>query len=274
MRANSLPQPTRCSRRSAENASDPDHVLGTIVEIARRLCHSQSAQIYLVDGENFRLSKAVGLSDETLEYLALHPLATNDRGALIGRVGLGRPTEQIVDVLADPDYGRFDLQRIAGYRTTIGSPLLLDDEVVGVLVLWRNNVQAFDPRERAFLETFSAQAAIAIRTLDLVTALESRSVELAGKVRQLEALAEVGEAVSSSLDLDEVLSTIVMNAVHMSGADGGSVMQYVGEERSFWVRNAYGTSAELIAKLRRHQYRYRHHVGGKGRQRGPTAPGA
>jgi len=232
------------------NATDPDAALGTIVESARRLCRAQVAQIYRVDGEYFRLSKGIGLTDDVAEYLTTHPLLTLDPSALVGRVGLGRKTEQIVDVLTDPEYGRYDLQRMAGYRTTIGSPLLLDDEVVGVLLLWRTEVEAFDENEMAVLETFSAQATVAIRTLDLVTELEARSAELARKVEQLQSLADVGEAVSSSLDLDEVLLTIVMNAVRMSGADGGSIMQYVEHDRSFSVRTAYGTSPELIAKLR------------------------
>lgn len=230
------------------SASDPHSVLSTIVESAARLCHSQAAQIYLVEGETFQLAQSVGIDEEYLAYLAEHPLVF-DRGALIGRVGLERRTEQIVDVLADPDYSRFDLQRRAGYRTTIGAPLMLD-ELVGVLMLWREEVQAFDERDIALLETFSAQAAIAIRTLDLVAALDARSNELARKVDQLEALAGVSEAVSSSLDLDEVLQTIVVNAVRMSGADGGSIMQYVEGDRSFSVRSTYGTSEALIAKLR------------------------
>jgi signal transduction histidine kinase/ActR/RegA family two-component response regulator len=231
------------------NTNDPDAVLGTIVENARRLCRAQVAQIFRVDGDVFRLGKAVGLTDEHAEYLTRHPM-TVDRKSLAGRVGLGRKTEQIVDVLDDPDYGRYDLQRISGFRTVLGAPLLLDDEVVGVLIVQRSEVEAFDQRETAVLEAFSAQAAIAIRTLDLVKALEVRSVELARKVDQLQALADVGEAVSSSLDLDEVLLTIVMNAVRMSGADGGSIMQYLEHDHSFSVRTAHGTSDELIAKLR------------------------
>ena len=227
---------------------DPDAVLGTILESARRLCHAEVAGLYRAVGDTFALSKAVGLDAEVAEYLNAHPL-TLDRKALIGRVGLARKTEQIVDVLADPDYGRLDLQRLAGFRTTIGSPLLLDEHVVGVLLLWRNRVQAFEEREMAVLETFSAQAAIALRTIDLVTALESRSAELARKVQQLQALVDVGEAVSSSLDLDKVLHTIVVNAVRMANADGGSIMQYVAQDRSFWVRTTHGTSQDLVAKL-------------------------
>ena len=57
-----------------------------------------------------------------------------DRDTLIGRVGLDHTTQQIADVLADPDYGRRDLQRVARFRTTMAAPLLIDDEVVGAMV--------------------------------------------------------------------------------------------------------------------------------------------
>jgi signal transduction histidine kinase/ActR/RegA family two-component response regulator len=232
------------------NSTDPDAVLGTIVDSARRLCRADTGQLYRLDGTQLSLAKAVGMPDDVVEYLTANPIMLDRRG-LIGRVCIARETAQIVDVLADPDYGLFDLQRLAGFRTTIGSPLLLDDEVVGVLSLWRNEVEAFDDAAVAVLETFSAQAAIAVRTIDLVAALESRGAELTRRVEQLQALAEVGEAITSSLDLDEVLQTIVMNAVRMAGADGGSIMQYVEDDRSFSVRTTYGTSPELVAGLRR-----------------------
>ena len=89
-----------------------------------------------------------------------------------------------------------------------------------------------------------------MRNLDLVRALEARSAELAHKVDQLEALGKLGEAVSSSLDLDTVLSTIVMHAVQMSGTDGGSLMEFDEAEQHFFVRTAYGTSDETLERLR------------------------
>jgi signal transduction histidine kinase/CheY-like chemotaxis protein len=84
----------------------------------------------------------------------------------------------------------------------------------------------------------------------LVQALESRSAELASKVEQLEALRGVGEAVSSSLNLDNVLEQIVANAVRLTGTDGGSIMEYDDEDQSFVVRTAYGSSARLVERLR------------------------
>ena len=231
------------------SASDLDVVLGTIVESARRLCRADGVQLHLVDGPNYRLARSAGLSDDFLEHMTDHPLRRDAR-SLIGRVGLERRTTQINDVLADPTYGRQDAQRIAGYRTIMGAPMLVDDEVVGVLSVWRTEVDPFEDRAIALLTAFAAAAAIAVRNLDLVRALEARSAELAHKVGQLEALGQLGEAVSSSLDLTTVLSTIVMNAVQLSGTDGGSVMEFDEAQEHFFVRTAYGTSDEVLERLR------------------------
>ena len=66
----------------------------------------------------------------------------------------------------------------------------------------------------------------------------------------MEALAEVGEAISSTLDPDEVLTTIVEHAVELSGADGGSLMEYDEESRLFRVRTTYGTSDDVREQLK------------------------
>ncbi len=197
----------------------------------------------------YRLNKTVGVSDEQIDYLLAHPMAT-DRNTLIGRVGLDHTTQQIPDVLADPDYGRRDLPQIGGFRTTMAAPMLIDDGVVGAMVLWRNDVSPFDEREMAIVTAFAGQAAMAINGVKLVQELEARRAELARKVEELEALREVGEAVGSSLDIDHVLSTITMHAAELSGTDGGSIMEYYENERAFMVRATYRTEPEVIERLR------------------------
>ena len=194
------------------SAGDADTVLTTIVESARRLCRSEAALLYVLEDGVYRVIKTVGLSEGFTEYLATHPIPL-DRRTLVGRVGLDRKTSQIADVLTDPDFGRHDLQRAAGFRTTMAAPMLFDDEVVGALSVWRNHVRPFADREMAIVSAFAGQAAMAVNGVQLVQELQERRAELAKKVDELEALSEVGEAVSSSLDLDDVLSTIVMNAV-------------------------------------------------------------
>ena len=231
------------------SAGDPVAVLATVVESACRLCRAQAAILYLLEGGLYRVITSVGLSDESIRLIAEHPMPVN-RDTLIGRVGLDRRAGQIADVLADPEYGRLDLQQAAGFRTTMGAPLLVDDRVVGALCVWRNEVSPLDDREMAIVTAFAAQAAMAVNSVRLVQQLEARGAELARKVDELEALSEVGEAVSSSLDVGDVLTTIVTHAVELSGTDGGSMMEYDEQERCFLVRSVYRTEPDVVDRLR------------------------
>jgi signal transduction histidine kinase/DNA-binding response OmpR family regulator len=232
------------------SASDLGGVLETVVESARKLCTADAGQVLLVDGDRYRLAYGSGMTSEYREFIGNNPVVL-DRETLAGRVGLDRRAMQITDVLADPDYGRTDAQRVAGYRTVMGVPMLLDNEVVGVLSVWRTQVDPFSDRAVEVLTTFAAQAALAVRTVDLVMTLESRTGELGRKVTQLEALGTVGQAVSSSLNLTEVLNTIITQAVELSGSDGGSIYEFDEDAREFRVETVCGTSPEAFGALRR-----------------------
>ncbi|MFC7595404.1 GAF domain-containing protein [Terrabacter sp. GCM10028922] len=229
--------------------SSRDHVFDAVVDNARRLLDAQVAQIYLVKGDSYVLARSSGLTAEFVDFVAQHPIA-RDRATLVGRVTIDRTIHQIDDVLADPDYRRTDYQRVGGFRTMMGAPMVVGDQVVGALNVWRTEVAPFDENDQALLMTFAEQAALALRHVELFGDLESRSAELARKVEQLEALSEVGAAISSTLVADEVLTTIVSHAVQLSGTDGGSLMEYDEASRLFGVRTAYGTSPEVIEALR------------------------
>ena len=232
------------------SASDLEGVLEAVVESARKLCAADAAQVFLVDGDRYRLAYGSGMTPEYREFIANNPVVL-DRGTLAGRVGLDRRATQITDVLADPDYGLADEQRVAGYRTVMGVPMLLDGEVVGMLSVWRTQVDPFSDHAVEVLTTFAAQAALAVRAVNLVRALESRTDELGRKVTQLEALGAVGQAVSSSLNLTEVLNTIITQAVRLSGSDGGSIYEFDEDAREFRVETVCGTSPEAFDALRR-----------------------
>ena len=223
------------------SAGDPDMVLTTIVESARRLCRSDAAQLCLLDDDRvFQLIKAVGISDQAIAYIAEHPLPL-DRATLMGRVALDRRPQQIEDVVADPEYGRLDLQRVAGFRTIMGAPLVVDDEVVGAILLWRNVVSPFAERELIIAHGLRGPGGTGDQRGPAGAGAGGRSSRAGPRVDQLEALADVGEAVSSSLDADEVLTTIVTLAVELSGTDGGSLMEFDEETQLFSVRTASGT---------------------------------
>jgi GAF domain-containing protein len=169
---------------------------------------------------------------------------------LVGRVGLERRIVQIPDVLADPIYRWPTGRELGGYRTMLGAPMLVDDRVVGVLILWRLEVDPFGDRTIDLLTTFAAQAAIAIRNVELFQQLEQRSAQLARSVDELHALGEISQAVSSSLDLGQVLDEIVTRAAELSGADGGSIFEFDADAEEFVLRTCAGTSAELVCALR------------------------
>jgi signal transduction histidine kinase/DNA-binding response OmpR family regulator len=234
------------------SVSDLEGVLETVVESARRLCAADVAQVFLADEDRYQFAYGSGMTPESQEYIVNNPAAL-DRGTLVGRVGLDRRATQITDVLADAEYSRPDLQRVAGYRTIMGVPMLLDDEVVGVLSVWRTEVDPFSDRSVEVLTTFAAQAALAVRTVDLMRTLESRTSELGRKVEQLQSLGMVGDSVSSSLNLSEVLNTIITQAVEMSGSDGGSIYEFDEGTREFRVETVCGTSPEAFDALRRTQ---------------------
>lgn len=241
------------------DAHNPGAVLDTVLEYAARLCGAAAAQLFLRDGDLFRLSRVSAETPEEYRgYLFAHPIARN-RSSTVGRAAVDRCTVQIRDVLADEDYGRLDLQRLGGFRTLLATPMILQGEVVGVLAMWRTDVAPFDDRERQLLEEFAVQGAIVLRQVDLMRALETRGLELSDKVEQLEALREVDEAVGSSLDLDEVLERVVTNAVRLTNlgfgditlsTDGGSILEYDEATDSFHVRGKYGSSPNLWEQLR------------------------
>jgi signal transduction histidine kinase/DNA-binding response OmpR family regulator len=231
------------------SASDLEGVLETVVASARKLCAADAAQVFLVDGDRYRFAYGSGTSQEYREFIASNPVVL-DRGTVAGRVGLDGRATQITDVLAEPDYGLADAQRLAGYRTVMGVPMLLDGEVIGMLTVWRTQVDPFSDRAIEILAAFAAQAALAVRTVDLVRALASGTEELGRKVTQLEALGTVGQAVSSSLNLADVLNTIITQAVQLSGSDGGSIYEFDEDAREFRVQTVCGTSQEAFDALR------------------------
>src|SRR5262249_15140869 len=99
------------------------------------------------------------------------------------------------------------------------------------------------------LKRLPSQAVIAIENVRLFQELEARTRELAHSVGELRALGEVGQAVSSTLDLQTVLSTIVRHAVQLSRTDGGVVYEYDEASEEFHLRPNHLMEAEVIEAL-------------------------
>ena len=183
-------------------------IFETVAEHAVRLCRADAAQIFVHDTDHYRLATASGGSDEYRSLLAAAAISPG-QGTVVGRVGLDRRSVLVSDILADPAYEWSEAQRLGGFRSIVAIPMLSDDEVIGVISIWRREVDPFTSREIEVATTFAAQGAVAIRNANLMQQLEFRTQELAQSVEELEGLRAVGEAVNSTLDLHEVLSKIV-----------------------------------------------------------------
>src|SRR5262249_30283298 len=103
-----------------------------------------------------------------------------------------------------PSLGMF-----SGFRTFLGVPLRPQGESIGTLTGRRNEVRPFTPAQVKLFETYADQAVIAIENVRLFQELEARTRELVQSVGELKALGEVGQTVSSTLDLETVLTRIV-----------------------------------------------------------------
>jgi signal transduction histidine kinase/CheY-like chemotaxis protein len=230
------------------SGSELQPVFETVVRHAVRLCAADAGTIHQLQGDVYEVAVALGGSAEYRRYIQEHPIPQGP-GTLVGRVGLERRTVQIADAVSDPQYQWREARELGGFRTLLGVPMLADGRVVGVIALWRAQVDPFDERTVELVTTFAAQGVIAIRNVQLFQELEQRGKQLSASIEELRALGEVSRAVSSSLDLDEVLTTIVTRAAELSRADGGSIFEYEPSTAEFVLRTCAGTSQALVDTL-------------------------
>ena len=136
-------------------------------------------------------------------------------------------------------------------RTFLAAPLRQQGgNFIGALNARRTEVRPFTPAQIKLLETFADQAVIAIENVRLFKELDERTNELTRSVGELKALGEVGQAVSSTLDLETVLTRIVSHAVQLSGTDGGAIYEYDEHSEEFLLRATDHMEEELINALR------------------------
>jgi len=232
----------------ASSPTDIQPVLDVVAENAARLCDATNAIIHRVDGN---LLRRVAIFGE----LARGPVgaeAVLDRGKLSHRAVLDRRIIHIHDLATEVETdfpGDNEVHRL-GIRTALAVPLLREDIPIGVIIIQRTEVRPFTDKQIALLKTFADQAVIAIENVRLFKELQERTRELTESVEELKALGEVGQAVSSSLDLETVLETIVARAVDLSGTDCGVIYEYDESAQEFNLRASHHMEAEAVEGLR------------------------
>jgi PAS domain S-box-containing protein len=228
---------------------DLQAVLDVLAESATRLCEADMAAIVRQRGSTYQHAATYGMPAEFDAYMAGRPILLG-RETVTGRAVLECKTIHIPDVLADPDYAMTDTQRVGGYRAIVGVPLLRDGNPIGVIVLMRREPRPFTDKQIELVTTFADQAVIAIENVRLFEEVQARTRELSQSVEELRALGEVTQAVTSTLDLETVLTTIVAKATQLSGTEAGAIYVFDEAKREFRLSATYGMTEELIAAIR------------------------
>ena len=161
----------------SRSSIDLDMVLNTLVETVARLCRADQAYMWRRRDEVYQLLASCGLSEEAKTYFLGHPPKPG-RGTVSGRVALEGRSVHIPDVLKDPEYTYTEAQKIAGFRTILGVPLLREQKLLGIFSLNRNHADPFTAKEIELATTFADQAVIAIENARLFDELRERQAEL------------------------------------------------------------------------------------------------
>jgi two-component system, NtrC family, sensor kinase len=236
----------------SQSQSEVQPVFDTIVDNAMRLFRAWAVAVMRLDGQFLHLIAARGGLPGTEEYLRRQspwPI----HGVLPGsRCVVDRTVIHIPDAESDPtlDEEMRELARTRGYRSVLAAPMLRDGQPIGALTITRAEGGPFSSAEIELLQTFADQAVIAVENTRLLAELRARTAELTRSVDELKALADVSRALSSTLELDAVLQTIVTRASQLAVTDACSVFEYDEATEAFYLRATNNLDDEVVTLAR------------------------
>ena len=230
--------------------TDVQPVFDAIAAKALDLCRATTGWVYRFDGELIHIAAAHSLRPEAVAVVRQSYPMPPSRGGATARAILSRTMVYIPNIREDHEYTLEALAKAAAYLSVLAVPMLRESKPIGVITVTGAEAGAFSQGQIGLLQTFADQAVIAVENVRLFNELEARTTDLTRSVEQLTALGEVGRAVSSTLDLGTVLTTIVSRAVQLSGLDGGVVFEY-DEDTEEFVQQVATETGGALAEARR-----------------------
>jgi GAF domain-containing protein len=152
-------------------------VLNTLVESAARLCEAEMASINRQFGQVYRQIASYGFSREFEKFMEEHPIQIG-RGTTVARAIQEKKPIQIPDVFADPEHTQQEAAKIGGVRSVAAVPMFKDNDLIGVIAVYRRDVRPFTEKQIELVQTFADQAVIAIENVRLFDEIQDKSRQL------------------------------------------------------------------------------------------------
>ena len=212
-------------------------VFATMLEKATRICEAEFAALYRLEGDGLRLDATYNVPPTFAEAegMVFRPAPG---GALDEVLNTGR-TAHVSDLAATRSYierhpRAVEAVEIAGIRTTLGVPMVKDNDLIGIIGLFRQQVRPFNDKQIELVTDFAAQAVIAIENARLLNELRQRTADLSQRttdlteaLEQQTATSEVLQVISSSPgDLGPVFATMLEKAVRICDATFGNIFRW------------------------------------------------
>jgi GAF domain-containing protein len=222
-------------------------VFDAMLERATRLCEGDFGIFCTYDGERFHTAALRGVSGRYAEFMTRNPPQPGPHSAL-SRIARGERTVRIDDMTKDPAYALGDPRRraiveLGGARSYVAVGLFKDDNLLGTLAVYRRELRPFSEKRIAVLQSFAAQAVIAMENGRLIA-------ELRELLDQQTAIAEVLQVINNSPgDFAPVFDAVLDKAMQLCKAAFGQLRIYDGERfQSVGARGVPASYAEFLAR--------------------------
>ena len=234
----------------SSSPGDLEPVFGAMLANAVRICGAKFGNLWLREGDAFRIGATHGAPSAYVEYLRNEQVFQPKPELGLGQLIKTKEFFQVTDIAAAPTHGdklRQATVDLAGARTLIVVPMLKDNEVVGAIAIYRQEVKQFTDKQIELVQNFAAQAVIAIENARLLN-------ELRESLQQQTATSEVLKVISSSPGkLEPVFDAMLANATRICGARIGAL--YLREGDAYRVVAATHDAPPAFVEARKHQTR-------------------